>query len=161
MEDAPPMRNKILWLDNDLAYIEPYVEILRESGFEVNPVPTITQAEDQLKGDYDLLILDIMIPTKTEQEEQVYRPERTEAGRKTGLAFYTRMKQALEEKGCRLLVLTVRLDESIFEEFLAAGLPRECYDTKMTLREAPIFLERVKDILAKPGAGQAQRDQEQ
>jgi CheY-like chemotaxis protein len=144
---------KVLWLDNDLTNIEPYVEIMRDSGIEVGLASTITQAEEQLKSEYDLLILDVMIPTKTEREEEVYHPEETESGRKTGLVFYKRMKQSLEQRGCKLLVLTVRLDEGILREFLAAGLPRGSYETKMTLREAPIFLERVKGILSQKKEG--------
>jgi len=142
------MSKKILWLDNDLAYIAPYVEILQNHGFEVTCASTITEAEKALTESYDLFILDVMIPTKTEHEEEVYKPEETDAGRETGLVFYAKMKERVDATDCKWLVLTVRLDEPILKEFLAKGLRREWYDTKMNLRVARTFLGRVQGILA-------------
>jgi CheY-like chemotaxis protein len=140
------MAGQILWLDNDVYDIKPYVDALRDEGYQVTVVSTVGDA-DMLIGRerYDLLILDVMVPTKNEEEEAHYLPEETEQGLKTGLILYRRLKRKLE--GAKVLVLTVRLDKAIEEEFFAAGLPRECFETKYTLREAGVFLDKVKSLL--------------
>ena len=142
------MAKRILWLDNDPAYLETYEEALRESGFEVTLTTTVTAAERLLaKEKYDLLILDVMIPTKSEAEENFYPPETTDSGLKTGLLFYRRMKARLDEQRTPVLVMTVRLDSGILDEFVDAGLERENFCTKMSLRERPTFISKVSEIL--------------
>jgi CheY-like chemotaxis protein len=143
------MPARILWVDNDLAYIHSYIKALENHGAFVNAVTTAFEAESALERErYDLVILDVMIPTKSEKEEQVYRSEETDLGLKTGLVFYRRNKEKMAKAQTQILVLTVRLDRSIMDEFRNEGLPPECYSTKMQLREIPIFLRRVETLVA-------------
>src|SRR5689334_6451707 len=109
----------ILWLDNDPLYIQPYANALVEQKHAVTVVTNVFDAEAAIKrNDFDLLILDVMIPTMSEDEERAYDPRETERGLKTGLVFYQRNKQKLDTAQTQLLVLTVRLDRVIFDEFI-------------------------------------------
>jgi CheY-like chemotaxis protein len=140
---------KILWVDNDPAYISPYIEALEDRGSIVTVVTTAIDAESALnKERYDLLILDVMIPTKSEREEEIYHPEETEYGLKTGLIFYRRNKERLTKTKTQILVVTVRLDKGILDEFMEEGLPRECFSSKLDLSNVEIFLDRVAALEA-------------
>lgn len=142
------MTQKILWLDNDLSYIGIYADEMRDNDFEVTVVKSAAEAEVELiKNAYNLLILDVMIPTFNEKEEVDYPPADTEYGTKTGLYFFKRMKPKLEEKNTAILVTTVRLDQKIREEFVEAGLPVDHFATKFALRDAPEFVKKVRSIL--------------
>ncbi len=95
-----------------------------------------------------MIIIDVMIPTVSDVEEERYRPEETEYGHKTGLVFYKRMKQMFAERDIEVIVLTVRLDRSIASQFQEAGLPASRFLTKMELRETPLFVLKIKTILS-------------
>lgn len=142
------MSKKILWLDNDPAYLDPYVEALTEAGYHPTVVTTVSAAEQKLRADkYDLLLLDVMIPTKSESEEHTYSPEKTDSGLKTGLIFYQQMKEMLDQSSTSVLVMTVRLDSGIYEEFKKSGLDPENFCTKMSLRQTPVFIKKIKLVL--------------
>lgn len=139
---------RILWVDNDPAYIKPFAGALRRDGFEVLIATTAAEAEKLLGNNgIDLLILDVMIPTKTDQEEEIYPPTETENGLKTGLVFYKRMRHLLEQKGIPVLVLSVRVDKEIKREFESANLPPGSFATKMEVRTSKVFLHRIKNML--------------
>ena len=146
----------ILWFDNDPGPLKPYVEGLRMSGHAVTPVTTIADAKAAIGAqDFDLLILDVMIPTKTEAEEAEYKPSETDVGHKTGLVLYRKQREHLTKVGTRVLVLTVRPDSGIVAEFMEAGLPKSNFATKVTLREARDFMAKVNEVLGQSvGAGQ-------
>lgn len=142
------MSKRVLWLDNDAPYLEPYVEALADSGYDATVVTTLSEAEARIKNNqYSLLILDVMIPTKSEEEELNYPPHETDHGHKAGLFFFKRLKSELEYAGTQVLVLTVRLDQRILDEFVEAGLPPLHFDTKYKLREVNVFLDRINLIL--------------
>ncbi len=142
------MSLRVLWLDNDLANVEPWVETLKDEGFEPDVVETVAEAEKALSTNkYDLLILDVMIPTMNDQEELRYKPEITALGNKTGLLFYKFNKETFEKTGTKVLIMTVRLDKVIMDEFINAGLPKNSYATKYELRKAPVFIKKIQSIL--------------
>src|SRR2546430_2736293 len=108
------MSKRILWLDNDSAYLYPFVEALEDEGYETKVVESLTDAERLLKSErYDLMIIDAMIPTMGVEEEKRYEPRQTDLGYKTGLLFYVLNKAALEKAGTRVMIMTVRLDRAI------------------------------------------------
>jgi CheY-like chemotaxis protein len=145
------MPERILWLDNDPAYLEPFVEALAEEGYEVEVVATVAEAEQSLREKrYELLLLDVMIPTINAKEEERFDPVLTKMGNNTGLLFFTLNKELMEQRGMRLLVMTVRLDKPIMDEFVKAGLPRTSFATKYDLRDANVFLARIRGILNEP-----------
>ncbi|MBV8857609.1 MAG: hypothetical protein JOZ02_11810 [Acidobacteria bacterium] len=142
---------RILWLDNDVNYLMPYVGALKAEGFEVTVVRSVGEAAFRLAdpngGRYNLLILDVMIPSKNESEEADYTPEETGHGYRTGLVFYRRRKKELAEAGTKVLVLTVMLGGEVLNDFIAEGLPAENYATKYSLRAMPTFRRRIRSIL--------------
>jgi CheY-like chemotaxis protein len=142
------MAKNILWLDDDRGYLKPYVEILEDYGYSVTTTANLLEAEELLKvGGYDLLILDVMIPTRSAAAEALYDPGETDTGYKTGLIFYKRTREILNDAQTRVLVTTVRLDDSIVDEFVQAGLPREYITTKMRLRRSPDFVTKVRALI--------------
>lgn len=145
------MAKQIIWLDNDPRYTDPYVQALKDRGDSVAVVTNVTDAEALIrKNNYDLAILDAMIPTTDEAEEEVYPPTETDRGLKMGLLFYKRMKEILDQRKTAVLVMTVRLDEVIHDEFIEAGLPAEAFTTKLAVRRVNTFLETV-DLICQAG----------
>ncbi|HEV7683068.1 MAG TPA: response regulator [Pyrinomonadaceae bacterium] len=145
------MAKRILWLDNDPAYLEPFIETLTDEGYEVDVVATVAEAEQCLADNkYDLLLLDVMIPTTNAQEEERYDPNLTKLGYKTGFLFYVLNKALFLRSGIRVLIMTVRLDRAIMDEFVNAGLERTHFATKYDLRDANVFLAKIQSILGEP-----------
>jgi DNA-binding response OmpR family regulator len=139
---------RVLWLDNDSSWIHPYVAELIRAGYETRVVTSVSAAESALTHeDYDLLILDVMIPTQTDAEEEVYTAEATVGGTRTGILFFGRMRDRLEESNTVVWVVTIRLEEAIRAEFIAMGLPPECFSTRLAIRERSIFIEKVRAVL--------------
>jgi CheY-like chemotaxis protein len=148
------MAKRVLWLDNDKAYLGPYVKAMRELGYKVELATSVPEAESLVQSSsehskpYDLLILDVMIPTKTALEERMYPPDKTDHGFKAGLLFYERNKEKLKNAGTHVLVLTLRIDRDIYQEFVKAGLPEGCFATKFALRDVPVFTQWIKEAFA-------------
>ena len=141
------MPKNILWLDNDVKLIDPYVDGMRQEGYDVTAVNNVSEAEALInEKKYDLLILDVMIPLFP-KEESDYNPGETSMGANTGLVFYKRNKDKLGKKETVVLVMTVRLDSEIQDAFTKEGMPTDCFETKHTLRELPVFLEKIKGLL--------------
>lgn len=139
---------RVLWIDNDRAYQAPLMRALEYGGYEVAIVPTVSDAERLLNNNsYDLVILDVMIPMTEKDEEEGYSPALTSYGYKTGLAFYNRNRDLLLARGLPVIVLTVRLDRAIQDEFVAAGLPGQCLVTKYELREVGAFLGKIRSTI--------------
>lgn len=142
------MSTKILWLDNEVKWIQPYVDALKQEGYEPNPVPTVSEAEQELKKHhYDLLILDAMIPTISAKEVEIYNTKATLSGIKTGIVFYQRMKHNLEEKGTKVLVITASIFDKLRLEFVHLGLPEEQFSTKYELKDVSSLVDKVKNCL--------------
>lgn len=142
------MPKRILWLDNDPAYLEPFIEVLTDESYEVEVVATVADAEKALRAHkYDLLVLDVMIPTVNPDEEKRFDPTLTQLGYKTGLIFYTLNKGLITSSGIKILVMTVRLDKSIMDEFVTAGLSPSCFATKYDLRDTTVFLAKIQSVL--------------
>jgi len=144
--------SRILWLDNDLAETRPYVSALTRNGYDVTVVKSISECEQHLEADtvalhHDLLILDVMVPTKNESEEEKYPPDATQRGTVTGLAVWRHWSARLRENGTKVLILTVRLDQTIKNDFINSGLPRDSFATKLDLRDTERFVECVNRIL--------------
>jgi CheY-like chemotaxis protein len=147
--------HNILWLDNDEAQTTAYVNALTRTGNTVKVVTRISECErllneSQTSQRYDLLILDVMIPTRNEEEEKKYDPSTTERGMATGLAIFREWSARLETMGTKVLALTARLDRTLREKFAATGLPREAFATKFDLRDSREFLARVSKVIGIP-----------
>lgn len=138
------VEGKILWIDNDPGQIHGFVVALGRAGYDVVLTPSVTQAEQELKRhEFRLIILDVMIPVTAHEEEDHYGGDATDDGHRTGLAFYIRNKDVLARHG-GLMVLTVRVDKQIRDEFVAAGLPLQSFVTKLELRDAKAFVAAVR-----------------
>jgi len=143
---------RILWLDNDLAETKPYVGALARNGYEVTVVKSVSECERGLEDNtvashFDLLILDVMVPTKNETEEEKYPPDVTQRGMVTGLAVWKQWSDRLSKNGTRTMVLTVRLDQNVRDEFITAQLPKDAFATKLDLRDTEKFVAHVNRVL--------------
>lgn len=142
------MPKHILWLDNDLPYIRPYVKALRMKDYEVADVAVVSKAEHLLEQfPFDLIILDVMVPTQTVDESRNYSFTETDKGHKTGLVFYKRIRDKMGDKLPTVLVMTVRLDQEIKKEFIKSGLKEENFNTKYSLRDVSKFLKKIQSII--------------
>jgi CheY-like chemotaxis protein len=148
------MSKRILWLDNDTAYINVYIKLLRNQPdpYEVTVAATLSEAEDYLKETtYDLIILDVMIPTTNEEEERAYPPDQTDHGLKMGLSFYKNHQKELVDAKTKVLILTARIDEAIKQGFVNVGLPPECIVEKAEIGEVSDFLGKVEEVINRQG----------
>lgn len=71
----------------------------------------------------------------------------------TGLAFYVRTRELLLARSLPVMVMTMRLDQVIADEFVAAGLPRQCFVTKYELMNVDSFLGKIRSTI-ETGKGQ-------
>jgi len=137
-------RPAVLWLDNDPGYIVGFVTAANRAGFDVRVVRSVTEAEAALATrTFDAIIVDVMIPLSAAEQAAGYSGEATDYSHKTGLEFYKRRAKMLEDR-MLVVVLTVRVDQSIRDEFLAAGLSPERFLTKMELNDARVFVAELK-----------------
>jgi CheY-like chemotaxis protein len=142
------MSKRILWLDNDLAQLQPFVEALEDENYSVKTVESLTEAETYLQeAKFDLMIIDAMIPTLNSNEEMRYQPTETDLGYKTGLVFYQHNRDILQKAGTGVIVMTVRLDKAIKDEFIKAGLPGDAFATKYEMAEPVKFLNKVRNTI--------------
>jgi len=142
------VRGAILWVDNDKGYILPFVEALRRNDYEVVVVDNAWEAERRLTSEtVDLVIIDVMIPLKSGEGSQVYNPEQTKRGLKTGLLLFRRLREQGRAADGKVLVLSVRIDEKIRQEFLEAGLHPDHFVTKLEVRRVPDFLAKVAEMI--------------
>lgn len=140
---------RILWIDNDPALLYPWQKTLETNGYHVTISRTVSEAANLLTdGSYDLVIIDVMMPTTENDEAEGYSPELTDDGRMTGLAFYVRNRDLLLTLRLPIMVMTVRFDQDILDEFVAVGLPPRCFVTKMVVRNPMALLEKVRSTLA-------------
>ncbi len=143
---------RVLWLDDNPMTQEPYIGPMVKAGFSVTVKDNVSEAEKELEtNDFDLLILDVMIPTLDSREEEIYTPSDTDQGRKTGLLFYKRMKSVLENKRIAVLVFTIDIHnvDYLIPEFQAAGLNPENVTTKFELRDVNNFLHKLNKIMSR------------
>jgi DNA-binding response OmpR family regulator len=103
----------ILFVDDELRYVDSYAEELKMEGFELSPHESVDSAVrffDQSRDQVELLILDIMMPPGT-----VFKDVDTEGGLRTGLAFYRHVR----ERAAKLpvFILTNVSDPAVDERF--------------------------------------------
>jgi CheY-like chemotaxis protein len=56
-------RKKILMVDDQLDYIQPYAEALQDEDYDVTLIPQVDQALELLRSsDFDVIILDMLMP---------------------------------------------------------------------------------------------------
>lgn len=112
------MRQKILFVDDDRRRTEIFVEMLRMEGYEVTFAATMKEAESEFKGgdsDFDLLILDIMMPSED------YVGENTDESRKRGIKFLEEVRKTKSRGQLPVIMLTTRDDEATKEQAREAG----------------------------------------
>ena len=138
---------KVMWLDNDPAYQQLYAEDLLGREIEVSVAASALECERAVqKSKYDVLILDVMIPTVSEEEEGIYPPEMTEKGHQTGLTFIQRNSGRLKEAGTAVMVITARSDEEIHGRFAAAGFPMDRFFTRVLLHDPAGLADQIQRI---------------
>jgi CheY-like chemotaxis protein len=144
--DVPFGRKRILWLDNDEGSVASYAALLRTQGYDVTLRTGLVAAEDELNaGHYDLLILDVMIPTESPEEEIKYPPKATNLGYEAGVTFFARNRARLQQERTVVFVFTVR---SYLEEALRkVGILSENYERKDDVRTADAFLDRIASLI--------------
>jgi CheY-like chemotaxis protein len=139
------MQAKILWFDDQPIKIKFYVDRLEHLGFQVKVVETFTEAENALReeGGFQLLILDSMIPTVTEEEGLLYPG----TGIEGGLTFLRVMKKEQLLGPTKVLVFTVSYEPEIYDQFVKEGLPVENFLTKEKYKNPIDFSYKVTELI--------------
>jgi CheY-like chemotaxis protein len=150
------MGKKILWLDDDEARIAPWLKGLKRERHDVTNVTMLSQAWSLLeKETFDLLLLDVMIPTQTAEEESLFPPKETDFGYISGLCFYRKLLPDPVRNHMPVLVLTIRWDAVTRKAFKDEGLPEDCFGGKFELRRVQDFLRKVEKVIQKHHAAAA------
>lgn len=145
------MANRVLFVDNDPYYLRPLVDHLTANGFDVTSASTVSAAEKLIQNEvFDLLILDVMMPTAQEDELQGYLPSATRFGLDTGIVLYERMMTRLDSVGTKTIVLTTRIDRAVGERFELIGLPSRFCIRKFEVLSGQALLEIVQQRLRSP-----------
>ena len=138
----------LLWVDNDTRYIYPFEVALQMQGYVVTVVPTVSEGAALLAtNEYALVIIDVMIPVTEDEEATDYPPDATDETHKTGLVFYGRYRDELARRGIPLMVMTVRIDQGIQDEFVRAGLPANMFVRKFEVRDSDAFVDKIRSVL--------------
>lgn len=149
-------KQRILWLDNDEAFVAAFAGRLREI-YDITLRSTVSEAEAAVaqamsqddKRAFDLVILDVMIPTESPLEDEAYPPDATDDGLRTGLLFYKRMREKLA--GTVFMIFTVRIDKDIKRAFQESGLPPGNFVNKREVPHWPDFERKVRELIAARG----------
>ena len=141
------MCRRILWLDNDRVFIRPHLRRLLALGYRVMQVMTASDAVKELEeSEFDLLIIDVMLPVR-EEDESLVPPGETDSGRQTGLVFYRNWYQNYRGRKPPILIFTIREDDQIFSDFVDAGLAENKFMTKAAGADGSDFAEKVRRII--------------
>jgi CheY-like chemotaxis protein len=139
---------KILWLENEPQFHETFADYFRTRGYHVRFATRVTEAESLLgSGEFDLLILDVMIPLWDAAEEERYPPRLTDRGRLTGLHFYRLMQKNPNLRACPVLVYTIMSDVPLVVAFRDEGLPDGCFANKFEYQDPEDLLRKVEEIV--------------
>lgn len=144
-----PRQPAVLWIDNDAEFLGGYADALTGSGFSVDLVTNLSDAAQSLGTvQYDAVIIDMMIPTRSEDEEHLLPPRDTDFGLNAGIAFYRKYRETFTQSGTRPLFLTTRLDARARTLVEEVGLAARNFSTKMEVREPADLVGRVKALVA-------------
>lgn len=96
-------KNRVLWVDDEIEFLQPHILLLREKGYEVK---TANNAEDAIalikSQNFDLVLLDEMMPGKD------------------GLTALGEMKQ--HSPGLPVIMITKNEEESLMEDAIGAKI---------------------------------------
>jgi len=144
---------RALWIDDQANQVEGWVEAMTARDWDVILKRTHHEAEQTLRNDqhgFDLLIVDVMTPTKGVEQEKDYPPATTDKGLTAGLLFFSRNKDLLDSTQTPVLVFTQRTDQDVLKLFEEAGLPKGHFATKFALGRIDDFFRKIEQIT---GAG--------
>jgi CheY-like chemotaxis protein len=148
------MSDHVLWVDNDPILVQPFADTLCEFGWTVTFAKTATEAILLLqKVDFSIVLLDVMIPLSEEDDVSGFSPEETLNGAITGLALYRRVRNHLEKRRVPVIVLTIRADQALRDEFAAAGLPPEHLVSKFLVSDPDELIALLRSITTDPKGG--------
>jgi len=121
------IKGNILWADEDIDYMDPYVEYFTLKGLYVKTVSNPEQFFDSLKIlKWDLFILDMMFPRGS-----IFSRQESDGGKRTGLQMLKRLKGDTKSKDIPIIIRTgITNNQEIVDECIAAGLKADCFFEK-------------------------------
>lgn len=135
---------KILMLDDDVVGMEGLKELLKEDGYNVDFAPGPDKARELLKGeDYDLLLLDIMLPY-----ESSFDKWETRDGMTAGVVLLEKLRKGEygeRNKDIRVIVYTAQTTDIELPDRLKAQAVDED-DIFYKPGQATEILSRVKEL---------------
>lgn len=101
----------ILFVDDEKRWVTPYLDALKDDGFEVYYEPTVDGALQFFEANRDdiaLLILDTMMP-----HGKSFSPNETQRGLRTGVHFYKRIREETPGLNIPVIFLTNVSDDEV------------------------------------------------
>jgi len=107
--------NKILWIDSDGIFIQPFIRRLEYNNYDVTHVSDILKAEQLIrqKKRWDILIIDIIMHVAEAAERKGYLPSETSGGYYTGSIFLERNWDYIKKQNMPILIFTILSEEDI------------------------------------------------
>jgi CheY-like chemotaxis protein len=134
------MAKRVLFIDDDVKRIESHIEMMRIEGYDVEIQRSSQKGLEEFrthKDNYDIIILDIMMPRGE------FTQEETKYGRITGLVLLEKLREM--SKDIPIIVLTVVRDPKLMKK--ARELEVTEYLLKPQLPSA--LMEVIEKCLAK------------
>lgn len=114
------MQNEIIWVDDERLWVEPYVDVLRTTGFTVHYYDSVDMADrcyDQLI-EVNGCVLDVMMPCG-----DLFSEEATQSGEITGLLLLRKWKDRLIARRQPVGILTNRSVLEVQDFVAGLGFP--------------------------------------
>lgn len=111
------MCTRVLFIDDDAKRVSSHTEMMGIEGFDVRIMTSAQEGLEELKAhkdDYDVVILDIMMP------KGEFTREETNHGRTTGLVLLEKLREI--SRDIPIIVLTVLRDPTIMKKAKKLGI---------------------------------------
>jgi CheY-like chemotaxis protein len=116
MPDNPLTGKKILMVDEELYLIGPYIEVLKDEGYEITTISNVDDALKHLQNHtFDLITLDVLMPPSKEQVSESNGGNEE----KTGLWFFEKIRANPAFRKIPIIFITVTRSAAIHNEINA------------------------------------------
>lgn len=108
--ERPKLGKRILYIEDESVFVEMFSKRLRDEGYEVVTRPEgVSGLEEALKGDFDMIITDVMMPGMDGRE------------------IVKRLKEIEEKKHIPIFVLSASLEDLHLETLVGTGLANRSF----------------------------------
>ncbi len=138
MPDNPPVGKKILIVDEELYLVDPYIEVLKDEGYEITTLSSADEVVAHLQEHtYDLITLDILMPPS---KEQISEPDGGEE-EKTGVWLFKKIRATPANRKTPIIFITVTRSAEIHDEI--REVEKEYTGRRARILTKPVMLREL------------------